>query len=123
MENEAPKVYQKSTIQFDSVSQEVDIDEFLPIEVFNMLKDISDPEHPLTLEQLSVVQLGSIHITNHHVLVMFTPTIPHCSMASLIGLSIRIQLHRLLPRRFKVKVQITPGTHQSERSVSFIYIG
>lgn len=34
--------------------------------------------------------------------VEFTPTIPHCSMATLIGLSIKVKLIRSLPERFKV---------------------
>lgn len=50
--------------------------------------------------------------------VKFTPTIPHCSMATLIGLSIRVQLMRALPSRFKVSVQIAPGTHVSEQAVN-----
>lgn len=39
--------------------------------------------------------------------VEFTPTIPHCSMATLIGLSIKVKLIRSLPERFKVSHQIT----------------
>lgn len=50
--------------------------------------------------------------------VKFTPTIPHCSMATLIGLSIRVQLLRALPPRFKVSVEITPGTHISETALN-----
>jgi len=50
--------------------------------------------------------------------VNFTPTIPHCSMARLIGLSIRVKLLRSLPPRFKVTVEITPGTHSSEQAVN-----
>ena len=37
------------------------------------------------------------------VMIEFTPTIPHCSMATLIGLSIRVKLLRALPSRFKVR--------------------
>ena len=48
--------------------------------------------------------------------VHFTPTIPHCSMATLIGLSIRVKLLRSIPRRFKVDVLITPGSHNSEQA-------
>lgn len=55
---------------------------------------------------------------NSEVNVRFTPTIPHCSMATLIGLSIRVQLLRSLPSRFKVSVAITPGTHSSEEAVN-----
>lgn len=50
--------------------------------------------------------------------VLFTPTIPHCSMATLIGLSIRVKLLRALPPRFKVSVEINPGTHASENAVN-----
>lgn len=39
-------------------------------------------------------------------------------MATLIGLSIRVQLLRALPSRFKVNVEITPGTHVSETAVN-----
>lgn len=36
------------------------------------------------------------------------------SMATLIGLCIRVKLLRSLPSRFKVVVRIAPGTHSSE---------
>ena len=48
----------------------------------------------------------------------FTPTIPHCSMATLIGLCIRVKLLRSLPPRFKVDVNVTPGKHASEDAVN-----
>jgi len=50
--------------------------------------------------------------------VKFTPTISHCSMASIIGLSIRVQLLRALPARFKINVEISPGTHVSEAALN-----
>eukprot|EP01094_Clydonella_sp_ATCC50884_P018616 TRINITY_DN3473_c0_g1_i5.p1 TRINITY_DN3473_c0_g1~~TRINITY_DN3473_c0_g1_i5.p1 ORF type:complete len:150 (+),score=38.20 TRINITY_DN3473_c0_g1_i5:129-578(+) len=85
-------------------------------EVFQHLRHINDPEHPLTLEQLHVMELNNVEVDDacNRVVVRFTPTIPHCSMATLIGLSIRVKLLRSLPRRFKVDVLISPGTHQSE---------
>lgn len=39
-------------------------------------------------------------------------------MALLIGLSIRVQLLRSLPSRFKVSVKVTPGTHASENDIN-----
>jgi metal-sulfur cluster biosynthetic enzyme len=48
--------------------------------------------------------------------ILFTPTIPHCSMATLIGLSLRVKLLRSLPSRFKVDIRVTPGTHNSEEA-------
>lgn len=70
----------------------------------DLLRHITDPEHPLTLEQLAVVSRAQVHVYDPaasvdalaaapspgtppqgHVFVEFTPTIPHCSMATLIG--------------------------------------
>lgn len=70
----------------------------------DLIRNINDPEHPLTLEQLNVVQQGHIEVEDEDskVLVYFTPTIPHCSMATLIGLSLKVRLLRALPDRFKV---------------------
>ena len=50
------------------------------------------------------VKLQDVSVDDEHnkVNVVFTPTIPHCSMATLIGLSIRVKLLRSLPPRFKV---------------------
>ena len=117
-------------------------------EVFRIIRNIQDPEHPLTLEQLNVVRMELITVVdllggeentdvdddigNHSssgpvsssskkfstVHVQFTPTIPHCSMATLIGLSLRVKLLRSLPTRFKVVVKIENGTHVSEHAVN-----
>lgn len=84
----------------------------------DILRKINDPEHPLTLEQLNVVKLENIFVNNQEqiIKVRFTPTIPHCSMATLIGLCLRVKLLRSLPDNYKVDVEITPGTHNSEES-------
>jgi metal-sulfur cluster biosynthetic enzyme len=86
----------------------------------DLIRDITDPEHPLTLEELHVVQESLIQVDNDNndIQVNFTPTIPHCSMATLIGLSIRVKLLRCLPARFKVKVEVTKGTHNAENAVN-----
>ena len=57
-------------------------------EVFEYIRHLNDPEHPLTLEQLNVVSLENIVCLDpgNVVHIRFTPTIPHCSMATLIGL-------------------------------------
>lgn len=39
-------------------------------------------------------------------------------MATLIGLSIKVKLLRSLPPRFKITVEITPGTHSSENAIN-----
>ncbi|XP_008942300.1 PREDICTED: mitotic spindle-associated MMXD complex subunit MIP18, partial [Merops nubicus] len=83
------------------------------------IRSINDPEHPLTLEELNVVEQVRVKVSPAStVAVEFTPTIPHCSMATLIGLSIKVKLIRSLPERFKLDVHITPGTHVSEHAVN-----
>ena len=79
------------------------------LEVFDMLRSIKDPEHPHTLEQLRVVQPGLIDVDDGRgrVHIHFTPTIPHCSMATLIGLCIRVQLLRA--RSWNVRVAVEEG--------------
>ncbi|KAK9392869.1 mitotic spindle-associated MMXD complex subunit MIP18 [Crotalus adamanteus] len=86
----------------------------------HLIRGIHDPEHPLTLEELNVVEQLRVQVSDAQsaVSVEFTPTIPHCSMATLIGLSIKVKLIRSLPERFKVDVHITPGTHASEHAVN-----
>jgi hypothetical protein len=50
--------------------------------------------------------------------VHFTPTIPHCSMAQMIGLMIKVKLSKFLPPKFKIKVIVTDGTHVNENEIN-----
>ena len=107
----------------EETQREADLEARDPVdslEVFEIIRDIKDPEHPHTLEQLRVAQRELINVDDARgrVDVHFTPTIPHCSMATLIGLCIRVKLLRSLPARFKVDVNVTPGTHMSEKDVN-----
>jgi len=92
-------------------------------EIFEIIRNIQDPEHPLTLEQLGVVSRNQIKVEDRpnaisKLDVRFTPTIPHCSMATQIGLCILVKLLRSTNGLFKVTVRIEPGTHNSENSVN-----
>lgn len=122
LENVNPKLYKKiEDRQITAAEEDEDvIDEFDAREIFDLIRNINDPEHPLTLEELNVVEESLIEVNDagNSVNVKFTPTIPHCSMATLIGLSIRVQLLRGLPSRFKVDVEVTPGTHISETALN-----
>lgn len=84
----------------------------------DLLRSITDPEHPISLEQLRVVTPADISVAGSRVLVYLTPTIPHCSMSTLIGLSLRVRLLRALPARYRVDIRIKPGSHQSEHAVN-----
>lgn len=116
--NENPQIFSKSSNKQLADYNDAVEDPFTPAEIFNTIKNISDPEHPLSLEQLNVVSERLIRIQKDEIHVRFTPTIPHCSMATLIGLCIRVQLLRSLPSRWKIIVSVEEGSHQSERAVN-----
>jgi metal-sulfur cluster biosynthetic enzyme len=62
-----------------------------------------------------VVNLERVYLRNPNLVeVYYTPTIPHCSMAQMIGLMLRVKLLRFLPRAIKSRVMVTPGTHANE---------
>jgi len=52
------------------------------------------------------------------VLVEVTPTITHCSLATVIGLGVRVRLEQALPPRFRVDVRIKEGTHSTAEQVN-----
>eukprot|EP01059_Diplonema_ambulator_P023351 TRINITY_DN38797_c0_g1_i1.p1 TRINITY_DN38797_c0_g1~~TRINITY_DN38797_c0_g1_i1.p1 ORF type:complete len:165 (+),score=61.78 TRINITY_DN38797_c0_g1_i1:31-495(+) len=89
------------------------------MELFELIRGVRDPEHPNTLEQLKVLSLEGVEMKdNGEVLVWITPTVTHCSQATLIGLCVRVKLLRTLPPRYKVDLRITPGTHDQEVAVN-----
>ncbi|EAK90653.1 small conserved protein, partial [Cryptosporidium parvum Iowa II] len=89
-------------------------------DVYECIKDIIDPEYPLTLEQLNVVSLENI-IINHEeqiIFVFFKPTVTSCSQASLIGLSLYYKLHTVFNKNFKIIIKVVKGTHDLEDSIN-----
>ncbi|KAI9183300.1 MIP18 protein galla-2 [Blastocladiella emersonii ATCC 22665] len=124
LQNENPTIYELSShgprAPRAHEEDESAADPFDAEEIFDLIRNINDPEHPLTLEQLNVTQQRLIDVDDATgtITVRFTPTIPHCSMATLIGLCIRVRLLRALPARFKVRVLVTEGTHNSEVAVN-----
>ncbi|XP_015077558.1 protein AE7-like [Solanum pennellii] len=90
------------------------------LEIFDYLRDIKDPEHPYSLEELKVITEDAIEVDDKrsHVRVTFTPTVEHCSMATVIGLCLRVKLMRCLPSRYKVDIRVAPGTHATEAAVN-----
>lgn len=95
----------------------------------DLIRDIRDPEHPHTLEELNVVHEESISVKRVPpgsgeeedelwIRIEFTPTVPHCSLATLIGLCLRVKLERSLQQRFKVDICVSEGTHSIEGDVN-----
>ncbi|KAF2996585.1 hypothetical protein G7054_g5856 [Neopestalotiopsis clavispora] len=98
-------------------------------EIYDLISNISDPEHPISLGQLAVVNLPDIAITPTpsakadpntltQVLVKITPTITHCSLATVIGLGVRVRLEQALPPNYRVDVMIKEGTHSQDDQVN-----
>jgi len=127
LQNPNPIIYQSKQLgvqnekerKMKEMDEEIE-DEFDNLEIFDIIRHINDPEHPLSLEQLNVVTPENIFVDNRSntIDIFFTPTIPHCTMATLIGLMIRVKLLRSLPSRFKVRVLIEPGKHSSEHAIN-----
>ncbi|KAJ9615055.1 hypothetical protein H2200_001129 [Cladophialophora chaetospira] len=97
-------------------------------EIYDLIATMSDPEHPITLGALAVVSLPDIAIkptipnrpnsSLQTVTVLVTPTIQHCSLATVIGLGVRVRLEESLPPRFRVDVRIKEGTHSTAEEVN-----
>ena len=85
-------------------------------EIYDLIKDIKDPEHPLSLSELNVVNLEDLVVDAEHnsVTIWWTPTIPKCSMALIIGLSISSKLRRCLPMSWRMRILCKEGTHENE---------
>lgn len=89
-------------------------------EVFELVRSIEDPEHPHSLEQLHVLCLEDIELNaaRRTVTVEFTPTVPNCSSAALIGLMIAAKLQRCLHPALRPRVRVKAGTHELEEAIN-----
>ena len=51
--------------------------------------------------------------------IEFVPTVPHCSLATLIGLCLTTKLNRELPGgRFKIELKVKEGTHSTAAEIT-----
>ncbi|KAM7151529.1 cytosolic iron-sulfur assembly component 2A [Macrochelys suwanniensis] len=93
------------------------------LEVYDIIRTIRDPEKPNTLEELEVVTESCVEVheigeDEYLVIIRFTPTVPHCSLATLIGLCLRIKLQRCLPFKHKLEIYISEGAHSTEEDIN-----
>lgn len=120
-ENEV--ISNKNTIPKYYLDMETD-DVELKGTIYDIIKTIKDPEKPATLEALNVVQEDDVHVSKmpsnniRLIRVEFTPTVPHCSLATLIGLCIRVKLQRILTEKFKIDIYVKEGTHSTEEDIN-----
>lgn len=52
------------------------------------------------------------------VVVEITPTITHCSLATIIGLGVRVRLEQALPPNYRIDVKVKQGTHTQDEQVN-----
>ncbi|XP_038669218.1 cytosolic iron-sulfur assembly component 2A isoform X1 [Scyliorhinus canicula] len=93
------------------------------LEVYDIIRTIRDPEKPNSLEELEVVaedciEVKSLDDDDYLIIIRFTPTVPHCSLATLIGLCLRVKLQRCLPYKHKLEIYISEGSHSTEEDIN-----
>ena len=65
----------KESLLVNKLYNENSRDEVTSDEIFELIRYLNDPEHPLTLEQLNVVSVDNVKVIDNKVEVYFTPTI------------------------------------------------
>lgn len=91
--------------------------------VYDLISCIRDPERPETLEELNVISEEGVTVKKLAsgqplVHIEFVPTVPHCSLASIIGLTMRKKLDNCLPYKIKVDIVIKEGTHDTADEIN-----
>lgn len=94
--------------------------------ISDLIKTIKDPEKPVTLEDLLVVYEEGVKVLPSQnsngtpfLVIEFNPTVPHCSLATLIGLCIRTKLERCIPYPLKLDIYIKKGAHYTEEESKY----
>ena len=92
----------------------------IEVDIWIALKGIRDPEYPYTLTQLRVISQKLIRadIASKFICVGFTPTVKHCSMATVIGLCILSKLAETFGYSWKFSVYVTKDSHMDEEAIS-----
>ncbi|EFX67351.1 hypothetical protein DAPPUDRAFT_302018 [Daphnia pulex] len=91
--------------------------------ITDLLRTIRDPEKPNTLEDLLVITDESVQVqpfeeNGYLVRIDFNPTVPHCSLASLIGLCLRGKIQKNVVERIKLDIVIAEGKHSTEEEIN-----
>ncbi|KAM0675856.1 hypothetical protein GVAV_000632 [Gurleya vavrai] len=131
--NENPVIYDVENIKKTELKfKNNKLEEVNENTVFELIRNIVDPEHPQTLEQLGVVSLEYIKVfydteeseflnkglNFKTVYVEYKPTIPHCSMATVIGLALKIQLMKYININYHIVVKIVKDSHIQENEIN-----
>ncbi|MHA1713456.1 MAG: iron-sulfur cluster assembly protein [Candidatus Ranarchaeia archaeon] len=85
--------------------------------ILKRLETVYDPEHPISVLELRIVQASDIKIEGNRIHVDFTPTTPFCPMGAVIGVVIKKVIKELYPDA-EITVNVKPGTHVREEAVN-----
>jgi metal-sulfur cluster biosynthetic enzyme len=127
IEKSVAETKEESKTEIAKDALEVDDIDIWKGSIFDIVRSIRDPEKPNTLEELNVVreELVEVHRpeSGGHpgfiARIGFVPTIPHCSLATLIGLCMRTKLSRELPPdQFKIDLYLQPGSHNTAAEIT-----
>uniref|UniRef100_H0WJN1 Cytosolic iron-sulfur assembly component 2A n=1 Tax=Otolemur garnettii TaxID=30611 RepID=H0WJN1_OTOGA len=93
------------------------------LEIYDLIRTIRDPEKPNTLEELEVVtescvEVQEINEEDYLVIIKFTPTVPHCSLATLIVLCKSSKISKAIFFSFQLEIYISEGTHSTEEDIN-----
>ena len=84
----------------------------------DLIRCIEDPEKASSLEDLGVVSEEDVTVSRfpgvagaYYVHVRLTPTVPQCSLATLIGLCVRVRLEENLDFEHKLDIVLKEGSH------------
>ncbi|CAI9729199.1 Hypothetical predicted protein [Octopus vulgaris] len=91
--------------------------------VYDLIRGIKDPEKIETLEELNVVTEEGVEVKRFSdqcflIRIEFIPTVPHCTLASLIGLCMRNKLQRDFPELHKLDIFVKEGSHDIEEDIN-----
>lgn len=131
MDNENPEISKTKLPQFKLNLENEKLKNITIESIYQLLRNITDPEHPYTLEELSIIDLNDIRVYSieksevlcksgfpiHVIEVVFTPTVPHCSMAGIIGLSIHFQLQKYIDNHI-IDVKVKKDTHSTYQQLN-----
>ncbi|GFX30854.1 cytosolic iron-sulfur assembly component 2A [Trichonephila clavipes] len=106
----------------NAMEQSLDENADLRGEIYDIIRTIRDPEKPQTLEELEVINEKDISVTLNSkcsvITIELTPTVPHCSLATVLGLCVRMKLEKYWGKKYKLDVFLKEGTHTSVHAVS-----
>jgi len=85
-------------------------------ELVEVLRKVYDPEFPLSVIDLKIVNEDDISIEGEKIKILFTPTSPLCPMGGMIGALIKYALEKKTGKM--VEVTLKPGTHNQEKMLN-----